>query len=209
MLFTNKKWIFLFTVLMVLLNVFLLYKLFSLKKYHKDILNTIEIFQNNQLRSYHTNFNINLLSNGVSLENSILTDSTNHKVTINDLFHGEDNLLICRFSELHCQECVTYSILKLIKMSENTGKNHIVFLGSYENNKSMNIMKKYLGLQDRPIYNVLNLDIPAEEIGLPYYFTVDKTFKISNLFVPDKLLPNLTNNYLEMINKRYFTMKNY
>jgi hypothetical protein len=199
-----KKLIFIFAALMVLLNIFLLYKTSSLRKYHKDILDNIEIFQNNQMNSYKTNFNVSLLNNGLSLEKTILTDSKNHEIKIKDVFHENDKFLICRFSELYCQECVTHSIIKLVNISEKIGKDHIIFLGSYENSKSMNIMKEHLGIQNMAIYNAHNLNIPAEEIGFPYYFMVDKTLKISDIFIPEKSALDLTNKYLEIINERYF-----
>jgi hypothetical protein len=189
---------------MLILNAFLLFKLFSLKKSHKATLNTLVTAQDNRVVAYNNNFNFNLWNSGISLENVILADSANRAVVINDLFQEEDNLLICRFSELHCRECVTYATVKLIHTTEKISKNHIVFLGSYGNNKNMNFMKDQLGLQDRSVYSVFDLNIPAEEAGFPYYFMLDRTLRVSNLFIPEKLTPELTNNYLKMINKRYF-----
>jgi hypothetical protein len=41
------------------------------------------------------------------------------------------------------------------------------------------------------IANISTLNIPAENIGYPYYFILDNTLTISNLSVPDKGSPEV------------------
>jgi hypothetical protein len=48
----------------------------------------------------------------------------------------------------------------------------------------------------------------VEELAYPYYFILHNNMTISDIFIPDKAAPTITNNYLEMIYKRYFTVKN-
>jgi hypothetical protein len=134
----------------------------------------------------------------------VLTDSSNIKTEISSLFHAKEKFLVCRFSELHCQECVIYATIKLLNQSKTMGDINILFWGAYEHIKSLNIAKKHFGIQDMPVYNISNLNIPAEELGYPYYFVLNSDLTISNVFIPDKATPSMTNNYLKMVYKRYF-----
>jgi hypothetical protein len=54
------------------------------------------------------------------------------------------------------------------------------------------------------VYNVSDLNIQADSTGLPYYFILDRNLNISNIFIPNKSAPDLTNNYLKTITNRYF-----
>jgi hypothetical protein len=193
---------------MVLLNIVLLYKIVVVKKYHKDYLGNIKAYETEKMNAYYTNFQTGLLNDGIKVENKILIDSLNNKLQLIDLFEKRDNLLVCRFSELNCQECVIYSVVKLVRLSEEIGRNNIVFLGSYENNKSLHILKKQINLQNMNVYNIPYLDIPVENESHPCYFILDNTLTISNLFVPDKSVPDLTNSYLKTITNRYFINDN-
>jgi hypothetical protein len=204
----NKKWIFLVAMLMFVLNAFLLYKLFWTEQYYENTINNMTLLKSDQLMSYDINLKMNLLNDGINLENMLLTDSSNIKVEISNLFHTKDIFLVCRFSELHCQECVVYSIVKLLNQSKTIGNTNILFWGAYEHVKSLNIAKERLGIQNMSVYNISNLNIPAEEIEYPYYFVIDKTLRISNLFVPNKSVPDLANSYLKTITNRYFINDN-
>ena len=48
------------------------------------------------------------------------------------------------------------------------------------------------------------MSTPMEELSSPYYFIVDSTLIMSDIFVPDKSFPSLTNHYLNMIKRKYF-----
>ncbi len=54
------------------------------------------------------------------------------------------------------------------------------------------------------VFNVQNLNIPAEKYNYPYYFILDKSLEIYNIFMPDKSMPEITISYLKSITKTYF-----
>ncbi|MDR0680580.1 MAG: hypothetical protein LBG15_01835, partial [Dysgonamonadaceae bacterium] len=117
---------------------------------------------------------------------------------------NENRKLVCRFSELYCESCVNYAILKIKNRTDSLGKNNILFLGMYENNTSLKILKPQYNIQDMNVYNTGALSLPAEEMGFPYYFVLDSALRVTDVFVPNKIVPELTDRYLKMIRERYF-----
>ena len=92
----------------------------------------------------------------------------------------------------------------MMKQAGTLGKENILFLGAHRNNRIFNKQKPHHGIQDMNVYNTGVLSLPAEEMGFPYYFVLDSTLRVTDVFVPDKAVPELTDRYLKMIHKRYF-----
>ena len=107
-------------------------------------------------------------------------------------------------SDLKGSTHVVYSIVKMINYSDSIKNDNIIFLGHYENNKNLNMIKKQIGIKDIATYNCSYMSTPMEELSSPYYFIVDSTLIMSDIFVPDKSFPSLTNHYLNMIKRKYF-----
>ncbi|MFV0506587.1 MAG: hypothetical protein ACK5L5_07750 [Bacteroidales bacterium] len=85
----------------------------------------------------------------------------------------------------------------LQKQGNTIGKENILILGNYRNNRIFYRTMEEYNIDYPNIYNTNSLDIPAETIDYPYFFILDKDLKISNVFVPDKGLPNITIEYLD------------
>jgi hypothetical protein len=54
------------------------------------------------------------------------------------------------------------------------------------------------------VYNIPQLNLPIEEADVPYYFLLDHTLRVSNVFVPEKSASELTNTYFDIIINQYF-----
>jgi hypothetical protein len=80
----------------------------------------------------------------------------------------------------------------------------MLYLGTYRNNRIFNSVKPLYHIQNQHVYNIQSLNIPAEELGYPYYFMLNEDLTISDVFIPDKAFPSITSDYLRMIKKRYF-----
>ena len=203
----SKKYIILCIIilLMTALDVCLIYKI---KVEKMDYNNTIRDVTTRNILSnlYKINVDVNLINNGIVLDSLLLMKNVSNKEEqkIIDVFQGTNKLFICRFSELNCQECTIYSILKTISHSDSIGKNNIVFWGDYENSKNLSVVKERLGIGDMNVYNLPYINIPAERIGTPYYFVIDTTLTMSDFFIPDRSFPGLTDHYFEIIKKKYF-----
>ena len=133
--------------------------------------------------------------------NNIKLKSPENELFRKDLMKGVT--LVVRFSELNCGECVNSILFKTQKLFKN--KNiRVILLTSYSSMNSSKIIRKQFKLSNIPAYNIVKLNLPVEECGYPYCFTIDSTFKVSNVFVPDRNVPSLTSTYFSMIENRYF-----
>ena len=59
------------------------------------------------------------------------------------------------------------------------------------------------GIRDMDVYNTNTFNIPVEELGFPYYFILNSNLQISNVFIPDKATPSITNIFLKSVNKKF------
>lgn len=124
----SKKYIILCIIilLMTALNICLIYKIKVEKMYYNNTIRDVTT-KNILSNLYKINLDVNLINNGIALDSLLLIKNVFNKEErkIIDAFQGTNKLLICRFSELNCQECTIYSILKTISHSDSIGKNNI------------------------------------------------------------------------------------
>jgi len=133
--------------------------------------------------------------------NDLIIRNIETKYLKKDLINGQ--CLVIRFSELNCRDCVNFLLLKTKKLIKN--KNiRVILLSNYSSKTQSKIICNQFELNDVPMYNIQRLYLPIEECGYPYCFIIDSTYRVSNVFVPDRNLPTLTSTYFNMIEKRYF-----
>jgi DNA-binding sugar fermentation-stimulating protein len=96
---------------------------------------------------------------------------------------------------------------KLVDWVDSTEKDNIIFLGTHRSNRVFRQIIANCGIQNLNVYNISSLEIPVEQIGFPYYFMLDSACRISNVFIPDKVVPLLCDSYLMNIKERYFLQK--
>jgi hypothetical protein len=160
-MFTTKWLLIIVVVVFLFFNGILLYKIHLSKQSCQEILSQMNIIKSGAEKqmpltfSYKESFRTSLLNDNLYLTNEIMKDSLHQKIKISHLFTEKRNkMFIVRFSELNCLECVMYSIVKLRKFSEIIGVDNIVFIGSYQDNRSLHIQKKDLGIQGMNVYNI-------------------------------------------------------
>jgi len=114
---------------------------------------------------------------------------------------GNKNLLVLRYSDIHCNTCIDEEVESLQKVFE--GKlEHVIILCSYNSERDFIAFRRLnrLRLQAYRIpHNAF--DWVPEKTDKPYYFMVNPDNKVSNFYVPNRSYPNLTNNYLQSIRK--------
>jgi hypothetical protein len=200
----------LLTVLIILLifNCLLLYRTTVLSKKViscKGSLSDCQIYSERH-NNFEFAFQTIIENSNVILDNDIITDSLNNKLFIKELFRDDMKyMLVCRYVEMQCADCVISAISNLLKSTDLTVREQIVFWGMYRNNKYMNKEKTNFGIQNEKIYNTPVFDIPAENNGYPYYFVLDRELRVSDVFIPDKRFPDITNIYLKLIQKKIYT----
>jgi hypothetical protein len=172
---------------------------------YQELLHNANAIRTNRNDAYENYFFNDLLHFNSNLDNITLVADANQAILLKKMFlENEAEKLICRFSEFYCESCVSYAILKIKNRVDSLGKNNILFLGMYENNTSLKILKSQYNIQDMNVYNTGVLPLPAEKMGFPYYFMLDSTLRVTDVFVPDKAVPELTDRYLKMVEKKYF-----
>lgn len=119
--------------------------------------------------------------------------------------NGRNKLLVCRISDMYCESCVDYSIKRIMQWSDSIGKDNILFLGAYRNNKLFNKQKKIYGINTFTTVNVSSFNLPVEELGFPYYFVLDSALNVFNVSIPDKSAPNIDYRYFQRIHEKFFS----
>ncbi len=107
--------------------------------------------------------------------------------------------LVFRYSVMNCGACVNQEIENIRRLStEHKIDGRIIFIAYYKylRNEIIAYRSMDLGI---PIYIVPNnnLCLEIERYNIPYYFTINLDFIISNTFIPERINPNLTDQYLE------------
>jgi hypothetical protein len=187
------------------------YTLLNFRKFKKQSIAHIASLNHepDELNTLRTNFSAGIINSAISIGDLSVKDSLGYEIPISSFLEKTKNhLLVCRFSELNCESCVSFSIKSLLSVADSIGKDNILFLGSYHNNRIFNKQKSLFGIDSMYVANILNLNIPAENLGFPYYFILDSALTISNLSLPDKGSPEINYQYLKLVKERFFKDKN-
>ena len=191
-------------------NIFILISFNNIKQ-EKTI--SEDIYYNKQnvnidkLNLYKASFISNILNSDLQLSNVKIKNSINHFTPLKEAFEEEqEQLLVYRFSKMHCESCIVSSIEILQKWCDSIGKINILFLGNYSNNRIFQRTIPNYSIGNMKVYNTPAFNIPAEEKGYPYFFTLNRDLHISNVFFPNKAIPKITDKYLETIQKKFNLM---
>jgi hypothetical protein len=184
-------------------NAFTLVRFKNLKQHivkNKVIVNYKKKIKDDELNAYKVSFKANLLSSNIQLDRLMIKDSLNKIIRPKEIFNaGQKQILVYRFSKMHCESCVVASIKIIRKWMDSIGSENIIFLGNYRNNKIFRKTISEYDIENLKFYNTSQFNMAVEEIGYPYFFMLDKNLKTSNVFVPDKGLPKITEEYLKII----------
>jgi len=125
-------------------------------------------------------------------------------ISFADLVEKYKELLIFRYSEVNCMACVEKEIVNLRDFIDRNDIK-LVVIASYTNDRDLFLFKRVNKIPKYIIYNIKEgaLNLPVENINLPYYFILDSNYKANNLFVPDKNFPERSLKYLNSVVKKY------
>jgi hypothetical protein len=117
------------------------------------------------------------------------------------------NKLVFRYSQSNCRLCIDSEIDLLIKNSTLI-TNEICVVASYDRFRGVIVDKRKFvqnGLKNVKIYWAQrNINIPVEKENVPYYFYLNSDFTLSNIFIPIKEYPKLSQGYLKFTLKNFF-----
>jgi hypothetical protein len=129
------------------------------------------------------------------LYNSNLITLNGKAVKFSEVF--PNRVVVLRISASHCEQCVVAQLPFFKKLLKTLGKDKAIILGSFP---SLRLMKMYIAANDLPEEIFLTppdafSSLSIETLSAPYYFTVNEG-KLTNVFIPEKQLPQLTENYI-------------
>ena len=134
----------------------------------------------------------------------MVKDTLNNPIPLKSIFaKGQNQLLVCRFSQQHCESCVDATIQILQNQANQIGVKNIVYLGNHRNNRLFKETIPLYGIEGMRVYNTQGFNIPVEQADYPYFFILDNSLQVSGIFMPNKGVPAVTVKYLEAVKKRF------
>jgi uncharacterized protein YsxB (DUF464 family) len=177
--------------LLLLLNVLYIQKYIKHEKKFIELKVKYDIIKNQNsmlTKSCESSIVAKILNEGLIIESELFD-----KVQLN-------SHLLIRLNTKSCQMCIE-SILSSLEGLSPSYSDKILILGTFETKTQY----KYYKQKHLKTYQVIDIekeylfDNYLEKNRIPYFFTIDKNKRISNLFIPDKNFPALTNTYLKTI----------
>ena len=153
---------------------------------------------------YKSNMNLNYQMTGLSAPDVLCEERKNETKLLSELVKFKP-LLIYRFTELHCNTCYETEIEALQAAFPDTS-NLVSIICSYHIERDFIIFKKMNEIKI-PLYRIEmdTLKWPAEKYSNPYYFVLHPDMKISHVYIPNKIYPEVNRQYLE--NVKHFLSK--
>jgi hypothetical protein len=171
-----------------------------IRQYHDKKIKT-SIIQNqyitDTIQFCTLNFNINNRMTGLLMPEIVAYNGTN-KLPLLSLLKSS-NLLIYRYSDIHCNTCVETELESLQKYFDSK-LGQIIILASYDNEKDFMLFKK-LNKIKIPIYRIAHnaIDWTPEKLDMPYYFVLHSNGRVSNFYISNREYIDITNNYLKCV----------
>ncbi len=191
--------------LLLCLNVMLLVKLYSLKgnltksefllqKKASNYKLALELMMNRERLIY-------LNHKECFVGDNYLYNETGSKINFRTLSKSRP-VLVFRYTELSCNACVDVEMFNLTKYWNVKTNIHPIIMTSYEDKSNLYMFKR-VNRVEFEMYNTLNSKLPidVEEDNIPYYFVLYPNGKVDNVFIPDKTLPQFTDQYFKIIEK--------
>lgn len=201
----NKQFFIIASIILLAINIYVL-ALFQRYKLRVASYTQKSAIWQNELFVYKDNFTIGIQNSCINLyDRTFISDSFGHAISLKDFFPKEtEHIIICRFKEMHCESCVESAIKILNEWADSVKNCNVLYLGEYN--------RKKLSKKQQDLYNQVGdsifladyIPIPVEEEGYPYYFILDSSLNVSNVFIPDKTNPTITMKYLDNIQKRFY-----
>ena len=188
--------------ILIAVDVFLLLQTVS---YRKEIAIKDEVIsdlsRNQVLTSYlESNLAFGLKFNRLKLSDSSIVDLNGSEISIRKLI--ERPVIVFRFSEHDCRECVSFGFMKFSAFAENTACRALVMV-RYNDIHPFQRWGRTIEYSNVGLYFAPS-NIAPDELSVPYFFMLYEDGTIGDVFIPDKSNPKYTNEYLELILEKYY-----
>lgn len=194
---------FFFVLLMLSFNIVLYIDYLQYKEQVSSRLHAAQI-ESEEYLIMKENFEASILCNSITFDSLICCDVNDSVYDFSDLFKSQTNkILICRFSELDCENCINHAI-ETLKSKAGIETSSIAFLCSYRNSAMLSKMIEYYQLDSYKVYNTKLTITPIDEWGKPYYFIIDSNLTISDIIIPEKINNEIQELYFNNLKQKHF-----
>lgn len=142
-------------------------------------------------------------STGLKLSSELMIEDENGiRFKISDLCDNNAKL-ICYFSDQNCDACLKHVMVYLKDFTHSVGENNLLLLTSFQKKRDVVLLKRNYNIKNK-LYKVTkgSIGIPLEHNNTPFIFIVDNDYCVKNLFIPEKKLPQLTENYFYLMKQK-------
>ena len=143
-----------------------------------------------------------LLNEDIKAFNAELVAADQRKYTLDQAL-GKGPVLILRYSELNCADCVVFALRKIAEIAEKY-KVTPVIISEYSDMHSFKDAVANFG-RDRFLFYHVEKFSDVDRKGVPYYCLLMPDRTVHAVFIPDKLHPQITDFYFENVVKRFFS----
>ncbi|MBR4327278.1 MAG: hypothetical protein IKP73_17330 [Bacteroidales bacterium] len=135
-----------------------------------------------------TQFSASVADAGKIIDGNIVAkDSADNTITLSEVAKQSiGNILICRYSDFMCRECVKHNISIFMDNKDSLDMKRILFLPRSESRRALKLNFDEYGLQGCRVLNCPCFSIDAEETKFPYIMVVDNDLRILNVYFPTK-----------------------
>lgn len=156
---------------------------------------------NNEIKDFYQRIKIENENNFSTIDKNIkLISAKGDTVRFSDVVN--DKMFVFRYSVLNCNACVykEFENIRNTHFQNFTKKNKMMFVVYYQNVRDLVTTYRSSNLEI-PFYILPNnnLGLQIERYQIPYYFLIDSTFQINNVFIPVRDKDSLTVSYLNSI----------
>ncbi len=194
-------------LLLLLFASYLLFALYQSNRRNSRLLEGVmKTSKSYELDALKTSRKIAVENTGKQLANLTLVNSNRDTIYLKSVLSDKrKKLFVCRFSEYNCSSCVNYSIKMLLKSADFIGKENILFLGNFTDNRIFQREMKLYGIDSSfMVLNTGDVQILADKLEIPYFFILDGNLNVLSISMPNKATPKLDYSYIELIGERYF-----
>lgn len=135
-----------------------------------------------------TQFSASIADAGKIIDgNIIVKDTADNTTPLSEIAKQADgNILICRYSDRMCRECVEHTISVFTDNRDSLDMKRILFLPQNTSKRVFKLNFEEYGLHGCRVLNCPNLSIDAEETMFPYIMVVDKDLRVLTVYFPTK-----------------------
>lgn len=176
--------------------------------YFKDELNNEKQLAQLNTKKFLNFIEMSIASSNCILDNISLTDEAGRILHINAILNKGPKIVL-RYSEINCMSCVDSCLNYLRKYTNLIGVNNIIILASYNRHNDLISFKRINKLIPFAFYNTnfKALNLPIEDIGIPYFFIIDEKLNCNNIFPIDPEIPEYIDMYFKTIITKYYIIE--